>query len=226
MNYFYLYIFLLFCFIITVSYYNTYANTYTESFNSSNQSIVLLGDSILKNDAYVSNGKSIHNILNERTNGQIYCYAMDDSKINQIYNQFDNIPENLNNKHTTIFLSAGGNDILSHYVEQYQDTSDTSILKDMFASYTNLVDTIRNKMNNAKLVLLDIYYPNNLKYKQYHPIINEWNNMIYSYASDIKNNINVFKTSSMLMKDTDFSLGIEPSSSGGEKIAENILNYY
>ena len=62
MENFYLYIFILICFIIAVSYWNTYMSSKyrsMEPFNSDKQSFVLLGDSILKNDAYVSDGKSI-----------------------------------------------------------------------------------------------------------------------------------------------------------------------
>jgi len=72
--------------------------------------------------------------------------------------------------------------------------------------------------------LLDIYYPNNLKYKQYHSIINTWNTMIYSYANEPKHNIiGVLKVSGILTHDEDFSFGIEPSLKGGQKIVESIL---
>ncbi len=66
MEYFYLYIFILLCFIIIVSYWTT-INSNIEPFNSNKQTFVLLGDSILKNDAYVSDGKSIDFLLSERT---------------------------------------------------------------------------------------------------------------------------------------------------------------
>ena len=91
MNYFYLKIFGLILFIIVVSYWNTYCTSFIESFsfNSSNKNIngnenktiVLLGDSILKNNSYVSNGKGIDNLLEERNNGQIYSLAENNSKI-------------------------------------------------------------------------------------------------------------------------------------------------
>jgi hypothetical protein len=76
------------------------------------------------------------------------------------------------------------------------------------------------------MVLLDIYYPDNLKYKQYHPVINEWNNKIYDYAREPKNNISsVLKVSNILTQGDDFSFGIEPSSTGGKKLVDSILNY-
>jgi hypothetical protein len=50
--------------------------------------------------------------------------------------------------------------------------------------------------------------------------------MIYDYANNPKNNISgVLKISGILTQGDDFSFGIEPSSKGGEKIVESILNY-
>ena len=72
MTYFYLYIFILICFIIGVSYFNTIMSSKKEPFNSDKQIFVLLGDSIFKNDAYVSNGKSVDELLKEKTNGKNY----------------------------------------------------------------------------------------------------------------------------------------------------------
>jgi len=223
MENFYLYIFILLCFIIAVSYWNTYASS-KEPFNSDKQSFVLLGDSILKNDAYVSDGKSVENLLVERTNGKTTCLAIDHSKIVDIYSQVDKIPEDLNSNYTTVFLSAGGNDILTHYVDQENDSTDTSILGTMFAAYKKLIKSIKNKLPNANIVLLDIYYPENMTYKQYHSIINEWNQMVYEYAS--QNSFSVLKISGVLTQPDDFSFGIEPSATGSHKLVAAILSSY
>ena len=69
MDYFYLKIFGLILFIFAVSYWNTYCSSFIESFssNKSSRAIVLLGDSILKNNSYVPNGKAVDNILEERS---------------------------------------------------------------------------------------------------------------------------------------------------------------
>ena len=94
MNYFYLKIFGLVLFIIAVSYWNSYCNSFIESFSlnssnkningngngSGNKTIVLLGDSILKNNSYVSNGKGVDNILEER-NANVVSLAENNSKI-------------------------------------------------------------------------------------------------------------------------------------------------
>ena len=226
MEYFYLYIFILLCFIIGVSYWTT-INSTIESFNSDKQTFILLGDSIFQNDAYVSDGKSVNDLLLERTNGKTISLAVDHSKIVDVYDQVLKIPDNLNSSSSTIFLSAGGNDILTHYVDDNNDPTTKNILGTMFAAYKKLIKSIRNKIPNANIVLLDIYYPENLTYKQYHPIIKEWNEKIYNYASEPKNNIkSVFKISTILTKSDDFTLGIEPSSIGSQQLVQAILTSY
>jgi hypothetical protein len=224
MEYFYLYIFILLCFIIIISYWTTINNSNIESFNSDKQTFVLLGDSILKNDAYVSDGKSIDFLLSERTDGKTIALAVDHSKIVDVYDQISNIPDTANNNLTTVFLSAGGNDILSHYVDNNNDAKSTAVLKPMFSAYKKLVKSIQNKIPNAKITLLDIYYPDNLTYKQYHSIISEWNNLIYEYAKNNKNGIiEVLKVSSILTKQEDFTFGIEPSAAGSLKLVNEIM---
>ena len=216
MKYFYLYIFLLLLFIFCVSYWNTYWNSYKENFNSQKQNYILLGDSILKNDNYINDGNSVGNLLIERTNGKTTNLAADNSKIVDIYKQVTLIPDDLNSRSTTIFLSVGGNDILSD--------KDSTTLNTIFGAYRQLIKNIQNKSPNANLVLLDIYYPDNIKYKQYHTSINEWNNMLYDYGK--QNNISILKISNVLTKPEDFTVEIEPSSIGSQKIVDTLLENY
>jgi lysophospholipase L1-like esterase len=225
MNYFYIKVFILICFIIGISYWTTYYNSFKESFESKQSQqkpIVLLGDSILKNNSYVSNGKGVDDLLKERNNVQLYSLAENNSKIVDIYSQLDKIPIEINNKYTLVFLSAGGNDILSFYDDQKGDVTNSNLLNPMFSAYKKLVESIQTKMNNATIILLDIYYPDNITYKQFHPIIKEWNQKIYEYANT--KNYNVLKISTRLIQPIDFTMGIEPSATGGEKIANMILN--
>jgi len=241
MKNFYLYIFILCFVIISVSsfthYYKYYvlkehfsnSNIYSNSNNNTNnKTYVLLGDSIIKNNSFVKNGKGIDDILNEKTNGNSYCYAKDDSTIVDIYSQLDSIPSDLNNKNTIVFLSVGGNDILNNYVNNDVDTKNTKVLELIFNAYKKLFKSIQTKMNETKLVLIDIYYPTNIKFSQYKPILEEWNKLISDFASfndNNSNNLQVLKISNILTESTDFTLNIEPSETGGEKIADNILLY-
>ena len=230
MDYFYLKIFGLILFIFAVSYWNTYCSSFIESFssNSSNQSIVLLGDSILKNNSYVSNGKAVDNILQERSlknnkNIELYSLAENNSKIVDVYSQINKIPLSINNKSTTIFLSSGGNDILSFYVDQNGDTSDTGFLNTMLAAYKKLVKAIQTRVDLCQIVLLDVYYPTSNQFAQYKPILEEWNGLIADYARE--NSLGLLQISQIVTSNDDFTLGIEPSEKGGEKIAQSILDY-
>ena len=229
MKNFYLYIFILCLIIIGVSSFTHYYKYYVlkEHFsNNSSKTYVLLGDSIIKNNSYVKNGKGIDDILNEKTNGNSYCYAKNDSKIVDIYSQLDSIPSDLNNKNTIVFLSVGGNDILNNYVDKDVNVKNTKILEPIFNSYKKLIESIQTKMNESKFVLIDIYYPTNIKFAQYKPILEEWNKMISDLASSSSNNnLQVLNISNVLIESTDFTLNIEPSETGGEKISNQILSY-
>ncbi len=209
-----------------MSFYNTYNKVEGFTNNRREKTYILLGDSILKNDAYVSNGKSVEKLIAER-NQNTHCFAEDHSKIVDIYSQVDKIPIACDSPNTFIFLSAGGNDILTHYVDENQEIKDSSSLKPMFSSYKNLIKTIQTRIPNSKIILLDIYYPDNLQYKRFHSIIKEWNEMVYGFAENQKNKIyGIMRISGHLTQNEDFSFGIEPSSSGGKKIADLILGTY
>ena len=164
MQYFYIYILILLCFIVAVSYWNTF-NSFKESFNPDSDMFILLGDSILQNGIWVSEGKAIDYILNERTKGKTLSLAVDGSKIVDVYSQINEIPNNIN-KITRVFLSVGGNDILSHYVENNNDPKNTDVLIPMFSAYKKVVQAIQSKLPNANIVLLDLYYlhTNHLQY--------------------------------------------------------------
>ena len=220
----YLYIFILCFVILAVSYYTQYKyeSIISENF-SNNNNIILLGDSILKNNNYVKNGLSIEDILREKKGENLYCLAANNSTIVDIYSQLDNIPVEINNDKTTIFISSGGNDILSQYVDRDSDISNTHILNVIFIAYKKLVKGIQTKMNKSKIVLIDIYYPTSNQFTQFHPIVKEWNKLIEKYAN--KNSFGLLQISKSVTSSDDFTLSIEPSEKGGEKIANSILNF-
>ena len=223
MNYFYLKICGLVLFIIAVSYWNTYCVSFIESFSTkNNKTIVLLGDSILKNNSYVSNGKGVDNILEER-NAKVVSLAENNAKIVDVYGQISKIPLEINYESTIIFLSSGGNDILSFYVDQHGDTTDTGFLNTMLAAYKKLVKSIQTRMTSSQIVLVDIYYPISNQFAQYKPILEKWNELIANYARE--NSLGLLQISQTVTNSEDFTLGIEPSEKGGTKIAEQILDY-
>jgi hypothetical protein len=224
----YLYIFILIFIILVVSFYTQYKyeSINTETFSNNNKnSIVLLGDSILKNNSYVKNGQSIEDILRENKRDNLYCLALNNSTIVDVYSQIDSIPLELNNENTTIFLSSGGNDILSQYIDKHDsDVSDTHVLNVIFIAYKKMVKSLHTKMNKVKIVLIDIYYPTSNQFSQYKPIVQDWNKMLEKYARE--KSYGLIQISKSVTASDDFTLSIEPSEKGGEKIARSILNYY
>ncbi len=228
----YLYIFILIFIILAVSFYTQYKyeSMNMESFlnsnkNSNKNNIVLLGDSILKNNSYVKNGQSIEDILREKKGDNLYCLALNNSTVVDVYSQIDSIPIELNNENTTVFLSSGGNDILSQYVDKHDsDVSDSNVLNVIFIAYKNMVKSLLVKMNKVKIVLIDIYYPTSNQFSQYKPIVQEWNKMLEKYARE--KSYGLIQISKSVTASDDFTLSIEPSEKGGEKIARSILNYY
>jgi hypothetical protein len=140
-----------------------------------------------------------------------------------VYSQINKIPLSVNNKSTTIFLSSGGNDILSFYVDQHGDISDTGFLNTMLAAYKKLIKGIQTRVDLCQIVLLDIYYPTSNQFAQYKPILEEWNSLIANYARE--NSLGLLQISQIVTSNDDFTLGIEPSEKGGEKIAQSILDY-
>jgi len=103
-------------------------------------------------------------------------------------------------------------------------TIDEKLINTMYLAYKKLVESIKMKYPDAKIVLFDIYYPNNLKYKQFHKYIQEWNKKIYDYTRE--KNYELFKISSILTKPEDFTFDIEPSSIGSRKVVNAILSIY
>lgn len=224
MKHFYLYIIFLSIFIIFVSYINVlYSKEHFSNSSRENKTYTFLGDSILKNDQYVKNGKTVDQYLKEKSGRLIYNYALDNTKIVDIYSQLNKIPLDVDSSYNTVFLSVGGNDILSFYSDQGNDTNNTSQLQPMISAYDKLVKSIQTKMSDSKIVLLDLYYPSNIKYQQYYPVIKEWNKLLKDYASN--NQLDLLETSSLLTKEEDFTFSIEPSSTGGEKLADSMMDY-
>jgi len=185
-----------------------------EYFTLNKKTIILLGDSVFNNNSYVEKGKAVNDLLQKNTdeNTRIICLARNDSTINNIYQQLENVNIDLNDKLITVFLSVGGNDIM---------TLQQKNVDDAFEKYKTLIDAITTKLPNVKLVLLNVYYPPNAS--KYYSSIEKWNtNIDLEYESNNKN-IYILKLENLLKEPSDFVFDIEPSITGGVKIANNIL---
>lgn len=199
-----------------------------EGFTSTvNKTYILLGDSILKNDSYIGKSKSVSQLVAERNNTNnnklnVVCLAKDNSKLVDIYGQIEQIDVAYNTYNATVFLSAGGNDILFYYVEQNQDITNTYYLQQMLESYKKVVASIRVRLPKATICLIDVYYPNSLRYQRFHSIIKSWNKLVDQFARQY--NYKILRISNIVTEPNDFAFHIEPSFLGGEKIANMIAN--
>jgi len=205
----------LLCIIVFMSWRNT---NLAEGFEPRTQTIVLLGDSILKNNVYVKKG--VDQFLNESTDRDVVSLAQDGAVIGTTYKQLEHIPGGLNVNTTVCVLSVGGNNIIEDYIKGSHQVEDTEHLITLFDSYKALVKRLREKMDKTEILLLDIYYPTDEQYKEYYPLIGRWNQM----QSEFAETAGVVKISKTLTQPRDFVFAIEPSDKGGKKIADSILS--
>jgi hypothetical protein len=205
----------LLCIIVFMSWCNT---NLAEGFEPRTQTIVLLGDSILKNNVYVKKG--VDELLNDSTDRDVVSLAEDGAVIGTTYKQLEHIPGDLNVKTTVCVLSVGGNNIIEDYINGSHQVDDTEHLTTLFDSYKALVTRIREKMDKAAILLLDIYYPTDEQYKEFYPLVRRWNQM----QSEFAETGDVVKISKTLTQPRDFVFAIEPSDKGGKKIVDSILS--
>ena len=165
--------------IIFIFIQNYYNSSIIESLSNKDY-VVLMGDSIFKNDPYVNRGDSVGDILQNK-HGNVLVVAEDNAVINDLKYQFSKIPNNIDNKNTKILVSAGGNDLLNHYV--MSDVSKTQYVDRIFNKYTSNVNNLRNSCN-CEFVLCNIYYPRSKDYMRYYDIIEIWNNKLKNYANN------------------------------------------
>jgi len=181
---------------------------------NSNTTIVLLGDSMLKNNSYVKPGFAVDDLLRKQVGPHktIVNYAREDAQIGDVYEQFTHINDSDTNR---IFLSVGGNNIIK---------TPSSEMSSIFEKYTNLIDAIKTKLPNSKLFLLNIYHTNDIKYANLNPIIDQWNQLLNNYFyNDNKHLISgIVDVKSVVSQPSDLTFKIEPSESGGEKIVVKI----
>jgi len=180
---------------------------------TNNNTVILMGDSVLNNSNYVSSGKSVANMLKTKTNN-ILNVAKDGGTINDLYSQLDKIPIDLNEAETYVFISVGGNDILNK--------RSTAEITTLFNSYIEFLKAFRTKLGSTKLNIMNLYLPANPRYQSYKQLIDFWNNLINKYSNGVGEMYNVIDLNSVLKSPNDFVYDIEPSEFASEKIANLI----
>ena len=180
---------------------------------TNNDTVILMGDSVLNNSNYVAAGKSVYDSLKTKLS-KVINLAKDGATINDLYEQLDKIPVDLNNTNTYIFISAGGNDILNKRTE----LSSTEIRR-LFDSYMEFLKALRIKLGSAKINILNLYLPVNPRYQAYKASREQWNQLLQSSSNKVGEMYNVVDLYGLLTTPEDFVYDIEPSESGSDKIA-------
>ena len=205
--------------IIIVSIIVIFSCAYFKSLKeglTNNDNIILIGDSILNNSNYVSEGKSVFDILKTKTN-KVFNVAKDGATISDLYSQLDKIPLDLNMSETYVFISTGGNDILNK-----RSQLDETELVSLFNSYKNFISALRAKLGSVKINIMNLYLPSNPRYQSYKTSVEIWNKLIQENSNKIGEIYNVIDLNKILVTPADFVYDIEPSDLGSEKIA-NII---
>jgi lysophospholipase L1-like esterase len=207
-----MYIFFIICIIIILFIiYNNFILV-VENFFSKNKTVILIGDSILQNKNYAD--PSIEDYLSEKIpEDQLFCFAEDNSTISITRNQINQIPDNLNNSYTYIFVSVGGNDILNN----------KDVLFDIMTEYENLINDLHEKMNNCHIILLNLYYPTTSFFKIYYKYIDTWNIFIKKFSN--KHMYKLLDLTKIINEPNDITHFIEPSVFGGKKITNKIETF-
>jgi lysophospholipase L1-like esterase len=213
-------IFILFTILVLlVVIFRKETNALSDTFTNTDKGlkIVLIGDSMLNNSAYVSANQSVPDLLSKKLVGNtVYNFAKDGATINDCYTQLDKISTELNNSRTYIVVSCGGNNILSSRSLKATD------MNNLFNEYSELLKSIKTRVPNASLYVINLYTPTNSHYVSYHKAIDQWNQLLEDNKSSLK--YKIINTSSLLVTDEDFTYNIEPSEKGGKKIVEAIVN--
>ena len=209
--------------------------------------IVLLGDSIFDNSAYVNAGElDVPNQLKSLVDDdcKVTNLAVDGNVTRHINNQLKKLPADA----THLSVSVGGNDGLGH-LSIFNESVETmgEALQKMYligegfkSEYSSMVDQVLSY--DLPTVFCSIYYPRyDVKSlnRVEHYMSTQTNKMVKQQivmaAETIFNDIityEVFKRKLSMIdlrvlcdKDEDFANPIEPSCIGGLKIAHKICNY-
>lgn len=191
--------------------------------NKSNDSstIILIGDSILNNNNYIfTEGKSVSDLI-KAEHSDTYLFAKDGAVITDCYTQIEQIskiePESNSGENKYIFVSAGGNNILSS-----RGTLSSEIIESFFQQYSTLILSLKSSFPNAQIYLLNLYYPLDSRFKNLYTYIDQWNTLLSEFAEN--NKLKVIQTNKFMLKNSDFTNSIEPSETGGKKLADAILS--
>lgn len=189
--------------------------------------VVLLGDSILDNAAYVPAGEDVVSYLKHEMprDSKVTLLAKDGSTIRDVYRQLSRIPADA----THLVLSVGGNDALmqsdiltkpaNSFAEVLNKLAD--IGEQFETDYMSLLRSVRAK--GFRTIACTIYYPNFQDatiQRVSKTALTIFNDAIIRAAFDTFTTLIDLRL--MLNETSDYANEIEPSSQGSRKIANMI----
>ena len=183
------------------------------------QPVLLIGDSMLKNDTYVDKGYSVSDQLRQYT--KVDIVARDGAKVQDISQQLLAYQPSSSSPAPTVVISIGGNNILEEI--PYYNEEDISSL---FDEYKNTIIHIKNTLptESRNIILCNIYYPPSYMYRKYDKTITTWNKRLDQFAS--KHKFKILNVATAMNAEEDFTHEIEPSRIGGGKIVETLKGLF
>ena len=195
----------------------------------SEQHIILLGDSIFDNVAYIPGGEPdvITQLRRKLPQGwKATLNAVDGSKIDDVRRQVKQLPQDA----SFLVVSVGGNDALSHSYIFNQGAQSTAevllnlayIQEEFQRSYHSMLETVLSC--NLPTAICSIYYP-----RHPDPVIQRMAVVGLSIFNDciireaFTSGLPLIDLRLICNEDKDYANPIEPSVHGGEKIANTIL---
>lgn len=182
--------------------------------------IVLIGDSILNNSVYVFENESVPELIKKQLDKkrELYNFAKDGATIQNCYSQLKNISENVYLQKTSVFVSAGGNDILNS-----RDNISSEFVDNLFEKYIRLLEEISKQFPDANIIVLNLYYPLKPSYTIFHPAIKQWNQLLED--NHLAKGYSILRIDEIIVSEDDIVYDVEPSLQGGQKIADAISGY-
>ena len=190
--------------------------------------VVLLGDSIFDNGAYVHEGEpDVVRQLRARlpAGSQASLCAVDGAVTRGVMRQLDRVPVDA----THLVVSSGGNDALGHIgalkdaVRSIADALNrlADIADGFEHDYRAMLDAVRDRgLPTALCTIYDPRYPDPLLQRLAVTALALFNDVILRAAA--ARGLPIVDLRLVCDDDTDYANPIEPSAEGGEKIAQAI----
>jgi hypothetical protein len=186
--------------------------------------VVLLGDSIFDNGAYVNGGPDVVAQLRQKLSGgwSAELLAVDGSVMADVPRQVNQIPPEA----THLVVSMGGNDALREsgiLTDPVRSVAEglfklSEVHERFCAEYGSTLDTIlRRKLPTAICTIYDVRYPDPVERKIAKTALFVINDCIVREA--VVRGLPIIDLREVCDDESDFANAIEPSERGGDKIA-------